>query len=392
VVRRGLPPGSSSLPATWVMKMGDTLMASVDNDETVTEGARFCPGCGQPCGSANFCRSCGHEMGFPNHRTLTHPAPQSPPADGQKPRARKGLIIAGVILGVVAAAIAVIVLINNGSSGRHSGSSTGTTAGTTASAAYERQLTKVLAPMITSNQTLSSSLTALNGSKQSTKTAKTSTSQALAALAGARGGLGVLSAPPAQSTLSEQVQQALTADSGYLQAVSATLATPSGAGAGQLQTLATGAQSALDPLTSVASGASASISGTDNLVSWAQGASAHAHQSQKTAPPVTTSSTVQSSPPPTTPGASSGMSACDQNISVNADTSCSFADIVFSQYANVVQANGGPTSAEVTATSPVTGSTYTDSCQYTASNGTVSCSHGTDLIQFPESAAAVYDG
>ena len=87
------------------------------------------------------------------------------------------------------------------------------------------------------------------------------------------------------------------------------------------------------------------------------------------------------------------MSACDQNISVNASTTtCGFADSVFAAYAEVVQANGGPVSTDVTATSGTTGQTYNDYCAYNSSDQIVECSHGTDLIQFPEWAASVYNG
>ena len=105
-----------------------------------------------------------------------------------------------------------------------------------------------------------------------------------------------------------------------------------------------------------------------------------------------TTTVVQQTPAPAGSSGASGLSGCDQNISVNSATSCQFADIVFAQYASAVQTAGGPLSTDVTATSPVTGSTYTDSCQYVPSSGLVSCSHGTDLIQFPESAAADYNG
>ena len=150
---------------------------------------------------------------------------------------------------------------------------------------YHQQLSRVLTPVISANQAVSDSLTALNGQRQTTNTAKTRTSEALAALNGAHGGLGVLKTPKGDTTLSGQVEQALTADNGYLQAVSSTLTTPTGTGAGQLQTLATGAQSAMVNLNSVVSGASSSVSGTSNLVSWAQGANTAAHHAAAQTPP-----------------------------------------------------------------------------------------------------------
>ena len=84
-----------------------------------------------------------------------------------------------------------------------------------------------------------------------------------------------------------------------------------------------------------------------------------------------------------------GLTACDQNISVNGTTSCPFADNVFNQYAIDVQQNGAG-SYSVAAASPSTGQTYTDNCEMNSDTQIVDCSHGGDLIQFPEWAAAVY--
>jgi hypothetical protein len=324
-------------------------------------------------------------MGFAADRTLAEPSVQALEG-GRRPRARGAWIAACAALGAAAVAVAAVIVLSGGSGS--------TPASSTSS--YKQQLAKVFAPVISANQTLSGSLTAVDGSQASIRTAKTDTSQALAALSAAHGGLAVVSVPSSQATLASQVQQALTAENGYLQAVSSTLATPGGPGPGQLQTLATGAQSALDALDTVASGAGASLSGTDNLVSWAQGASGQA-QAQHTAPQqhatqTATTTVVQPAPSTTPSGSPQGLTSCDQNISVNSDTSCSFADNVFAQYASAVQASGGPLSTVVTATSQVTGATYSDSCQYNAATQIVLCSHGSDLIQFPEWAAAVYHG
>jgi hypothetical protein len=368
-------------------------MTTFDNDQTTTEVGRFCPHCGQLAGDSNFCSRCGYNMLSTSNRTVPDTAPPAPNAVRQKPRGRAGFIIAGGVVGLVALAGAAIVLLNS------TGSKTSSAAAPTPSAnsAYRQQLTKVLAPVIRSNQAVSASLTAMNGSKHVTNTAKTRATAALAALGGARGGLRVLSAPSADATLSGQVQQALTADNGYLEAVSSTLATPTGTGAGQLQTLATGAQTALVNLDPVVAGASTSISGTSNLTSWANGA-AGAHHAPNTTPQATnpTNPTPAAPAPATTtpaptPTPAPGLTACDQNISVDAaTTSCAFADSLFAGYASIVQANGGPLSADVTATSSATGVTYTDSCEYDPSTQIVDCSHGTDLTQFPEWAAAAY--
>ena len=69
--------------------------------------------------------------------------------------------------------------------------------------------------------------------------------QAQSAVTAARGAVAVLTVPSSQQQLSEQVQQALTDEGGYLQAVSGTLSSPGGQSASQLQTLATSAESSL---------------------------------------------------------------------------------------------------------------------------------------------------
>ncbi len=106
---------------------------------------------------------------------------------------------------------------------------------------------------------------------------------------------------------------------------------------------------------------------------------------------VKTRTIVQPTPIPVTPvAASGGLTACDQNIKVNANTSCPFADNVFAGYAQAVHAAGGPGSYTVEAYSPATGQNYTDICDYNSVNGVVKCSHGGDLIRFPYWAASVY--
>ena len=107
---------------------------------------------------------------------------------------------------------------------------------------------------------------------------------------------------------------------------------------------------------------------------------------------VKTRTVVQSAPATAVPSsAPGGLAACDQNIRVNANTSCPFADNVFAGYAQAVQGAGGPGSWSVDAYSPATGQNYTDTCYYSSVNGVVQCSHGGDLIRFPYWAAAVYN-
>jgi hypothetical protein len=333
-------------------------MATIDRSDAVTDRARFCPECGHPSDDVNFCPGCGHNMGFAADRTLADPSVQAPAAGG-KPRGRGMLIVAGATLGVVAVAVAAVILLTGGSHSKTASSST--------SASYTGELAKVLTPVIGANHALSRSLTSLDGSKRSVRSAKTDASQALASVVAARGGVAVLSAPSAQATLAGQVQQALTADNGYLQAVSSALATPTGPGAGQLQTLATGAQSALNPLAAVVSAAGNSVTGTDNLINWVQGATNHAQAHPKPAPSTGQSSAGGQSSA-TTAAPSSGSSPapavstpastdCGGGLFAGPATSCPFAENVQTAWENTPGESN-----TVTAYSPVTGRTYTESC------------------------------
>jgi hypothetical protein len=81
-------------------------------------------------------------------------------------------------------------------------------------------------------------------------------------------------------------------------------------------------------------------------------------------------------------GWTSASGSCGGGVSVNANTSCPFAQNVVDQYEQQAQQAGTPSSFDVYAYSPVTGQNYTDTCSYSPSTGTVSCSHGSDLIQF----------
>lgn len=99
------------------------------------------------------------------------------------------------------------------------------------------------------------------------------------------------------------------------------------------------------------------------------------------APTSSSGSTPASNPGP-------GMTACDQNISVNSVTSCPFADNVFSTYANDYQSSG-QSDDTVVASSPATGNTYTMNC--TSDGTTVTCTGGNNAeVTFPLHAAAVY--
>lgn len=341
--------------------MGLDAMATMDREDVGAKRARFCPECGHEAGDANFCPGCGHNMGFAADRTLADPSVQA--STRRTPRGRVAIIAACATLGIAAVAVAMVILLSGG----------GKTTSINAAAAYQQKLAEAVTPLVSANRTLSGALTGIDGSKGSLRSAKVDASQALSALGAARGAVAVLNAPASQSGLTGQVQQALTADDGYLQAVSSTLATPSGPSTGQLQTLVTGAQSALDVLDPVVAGAGGSVSGTDNLVSWAQGASGQAQAQRNAAQQHATqqaasrgaqqaASSVSNGSSGSTSVGAGGASAtnaisCGNGLFAGAHTSCAFAENVQTAWENTPGASN-----TVMAYSPVTGQTYTESC------------------------------
>ena len=360
-------------------------MATIGRHETEVGQERFCPDCGYPAGDSRYCAACGHNLEVETEQLDPRPQTATPPPARQGRRSTGLVVAASAALALAAIAVAGIILLTGNSSSSHQGS-------------YTSQATAALSPVVAANQKLSAALGALDGSPSSVTAARNAASANQSAIVAAHGALGVLNAPSSAATVSQQAQQALDQDSGYVQAVSSTLKTPVGQSSSQLQTLSTGAQTALVSLNSLVPAAGDSVTNTSNLLSWVSGANKHqrvaaTHKPQQQPP--SNSTTAPSSPgtaaapaPPTSPGLSP---ACgDPNISMNSATSCGFADAVFAQYAIDVQ-QGGASSYEVSATSSTTGGSYTDDCQLNATTQIVDCSHGSDLIQFPEWAAAVYN-
>ncbi len=378
-------------------------MAVVDEHRTEAEHSRQCPECGRIITDERYCPECGHAIspapstGEARAEEPTQAMPPPPPGTttpvgappaGDRPRSRLvPIAIAGAVLLAATAAVVIIVLSNSSSNQSRS---------------YPQKLTSALAPVVNANRAMSSALQTVDGSHKTIVAAQNATSQAQSAVVATRGAISVLSAPSSDTTVSQQVQQALTQENGYLQAVSSTLSSPSVQSGSQLQALITSTQSAFVPLASVAPGGQSSLSGTDNLLKWVAGVTAQANgksqaaqrkaiqqaaaaNSQSTAGQSGASSSAGA--PSSSPG---GLTACDQNISVNSNTSCTFADNVFAQYAQYVQQAGGPGSYYVPAFSSATNQTYTETCNYSPANQIVLCSHGSDLIQFPYWAAEVY--
>lgn len=319
----------------------------------------------------------------PPHLDGQPPQPPQEPPRSHQPMALVGAI--GALALAVLALAAILIL-----SGSHD------TSRNTASALYHQKLSTALGPLVTDNQALSSALQNIDGSPHTITAAQNATTQAQSALTAARGAVAILTVPASEVPLSQQAQQALTQEGGYLQGVSATLADPIGQSSSSLRSLATNTQAAFVPIASVAPGASTSISGTDNLLDWVSGATASAKATQQ--PTVINNNTITTlapSTPTATPAPVNGeghsVSYCSPGVYVNADTSCPFAENLFTAYYNQYAANNNTFGDyTVSAYSPTTSTTYSDYCEESADGSQIYCSHGTDLVNITTAAISSY--
>jgi hypothetical protein len=294
------------------------------------------------------------------------------------------LLIAGGAIAVAAIAVAVIVLSSGSGSNKQQTTVQEAEAPHAAApaATYKRQMVKALTPLVTANQTLSTALVALDGSTQATSNAKTAATQATTALTSARGAVSVLTAPTAAGNLPGQIQEVLTADNGYLQAVVSTLQSPTVSGATQVDTLATGAQGAFDGISIIIPAANSSVTGSSNLASWARSAAQPHKPTAQTASSSSSTSTAQAPAAPAS--ASPSGTDCSGGVIAGSATSCPFAVNVQSAWAQAP----GPT-ATVKVYSPVTGRTYIENCGPDEDNsGLVFCtdSDQSNSIWFPLSS------
>jgi hypothetical protein len=417
-----------------------------EHEVSIKDG-RICPGCGHLADDGRFCPDCGHVLAVPAGpavedarsaaETAELPRPRSPraPVVGEdmgvraeaKPRrSRVVLVVVGVVLALVVLAVAAVVLLSRA----------GSASGSSAQGVYRQKLGSALTALVAANNTLSRSLQALHGSD--TQAAQTATGQAQQSLVAAGGAVAVLSVPSGSEQLSQQTQQALAQENGYLQSVSATLSNPMGNTSGGLQALASSTSSAFVPLAAVAPGGQVSLSGTGALVKWAQAgiaaqsrrdAAAQQKAIQQAVTSAHTTTVIQTSPPPNppptpatayvtpsglsvpgnwVPGVSatyasgvgtphrwSGGQSCDQNIFAGSDTSCSFANNIFQVVAAAVHYDSLVPSS-ITAYSPATGTTYALTCtEYWGSDNQsdLQCVTGDGAgTAFPVGAATVYYG
>ncbi len=360
--------------------------------DTTVHQQRFCAGCGAEVGEARFCRKCGAEQvtqagaavaplppteqqlpagpwlgsGPPSApRTSAPPAPPQPSSSGSKLPWIAGGVAGLVVLGVIAA----ILLSSSG--------------GTNSTSSYRQSLAGALGPLVSANSNLGSSLQSLSGSDDSAQ--KAALTQTQTALTTAQGAVGAISVPSSATQLSQQTQQALADENGYLQEVASLLGTPSQNAAAQIQPLATSATAALVPLNALVAGASGSISGVSTLVSWGQGQASAAQHSRTIAQQRELQQAARSASQPSSGGSGGGSSAgplsssqqCGGGVVAGPNTSCAFA-------LNVQQAwqQAPGTTNTVDVYSPVTGQTYTMTCGPAGTE--ISCSGANNAsVTFP---------
>ena len=322
-------------------------MAVTEQQAVVTGRVRYCPHCGHQVDEGPFCPHCGHDMNADHD------------GGSERPRSRLILIGVGLALGAVVAAAVAVVLLSGG--------------GTDANNVYRQKLTATLAPVLVANRALSGSLQSLSGTN--TTAAQSADTQAQNAVIAARGAIAVLTVPSASTQLAQQSQQALTAEGGYLQAVSATLRNPTSANAAQLQPLATSTSAALVPLAGVAPGAQASLTGTDSLNNWVAGRVAAAARAQAAAArraqaqAATGGGAAGTSGTSTPPAPAASGTDCGGGLHAGPNTTCSFAQNVRQAW---YAAPGVVNTLQVY--SPATGLTYTMSCAPAGSG--ITCSGG----------------
>jgi hypothetical protein len=253
------------------------------------------------------------------------------------------IIIASIVAALVIAALAVVAVV------LATGNTT-TVAKANPVVVYQQTLGNALAPVVAANRAISVSLQALDGSQTTIHATKTATANAQQALICARGALTSITVPAASTQLSQQAAQALTQENGYLQSVNTTLSDPTGNTVASVQPLASATSSAFVPLASVAPGGGASIYGVDNLLKWAQGATAaqKAHAARPTVINNNNTTTTVTPPPvvvPSTGGSDTSSGLCtdtvgNSDITVSSGVSCSFAKDVLIAAATYYQNNG----------------------------------------------------
>lgn len=293
----------------------------------------------------------------PSTQVMEPPAQNGPvPLPPHAPRRQRlPWVVVGVLV-LALAAVATVFLLNRN------------TGNTTYTESYQPKLTAIMTPIVNDNIALSKSLQAVDGSKSTLRAATTATQTAQQAVQGARGSLAAITVPARQQQLNQQATQALTQESGFLQAVNSTLADPSNSASGSLQSLASATNAAFVPLADVAPGGSTSVYGVDNLLSWVSGAQAAGKRNEKPKVIVQNNTTTTTVPVTPTldpnPGTSDAVSSltptyCSNGVYVETGVTCGFAENVFAAVYSQWKDNGNVFPSSLSSVySPAAGSSF----------------------------------
>ena len=143
--------------------------------------------------------------------------------------------------------------------------------GTSKQTAYQQQVATVMAPVITANRALSTSLESLRSGKRPSKPSnavRRAHSAQRAALT-AQGGLNVLAVPHGGEQIASNARGTLNRETAYLEGVNAALVHPSVSSAAATQTLASNLTDALNTIAPQNENWSDSVSGPAQLTIWA---------------------------------------------------------------------------------------------------------------------------
>jgi hypothetical protein len=315
-----------------------------------------------PQGSQETTRLVPVQAREPDPPTAAAPPPPTPPqgaAPASGPSRRWLPVVIAVVVVVVGAVAAVLVLTVFSSS-----------SGDDQAAAYKDKIVTVMTPVIAANKSLSSSLQTVHGTRPTPARRRASVAQS--ATLTARGGLAALTVPSGSEQLATNARGTLTREAAYLAAVSAALSDPASASASQTQTLAGNLTGALDVIAPAQQDWAQSVTGADNLTSWAPKAAAaikrkKAAAARKDKRAERKGAAPAPAPSPRSPATPAGGTDCGGGTHAGPNTSCSFAQNVRDAYDN---APGSTASVQVF--SPVTNQTYSMSCAPAGSG--VTCS------------------
>jgi len=193
-------------------------------------------------------------------------------ADDDSTRARKshkyfyGTLVTAIVVGIVVAVILIT------SSSKKSKKPTAAQLQLAAENAYRKDLTSTLAPVVSINHDLATSLQHLNGAHMTIHAVMNNLRQAQATVLSVRDTVASRIGPASEADLQQQAQQALAQESAYLQGIGSAIHDPTGENGADLRVLAADTQSAFIAIAPVAPGGSASINGVDNFLEWVAGA------------------------------------------------------------------------------------------------------------------------